>query len=59
MGGLEWTVYLEDVRGQDNGASNLTATLTDFSLSGAVIPEPSSTLLIGLGGMFLLLRKRK
>ena len=52
-------MYLEDVRGQDNGASNLTATLTDFSLSGAVIPEPSSTLLIGLGGMFLLLRKRK
>ena len=59
VGGLEWTVYLEDVRGQDNGASNLTATLTDFSLSGVVIPEPSSTLLIGLGGMFLLLRKRK
>lgn len=36
----------------DNGGSNYTATFT-------VVPEPSSAALLGLGGLALILRRRK
>lgn len=59
VGGFEWTVYLEDVRGQDNAASSLTVRQQYFEITGAVVPEPSSTLLIGIGGLTLILRRRR
>ncbi len=35
------------------------ATITDAQLSAAVVPEPSSTALLGLGGLALILRRRR
>ncbi len=58
IGGFEWTVYLYDNRGQLNNQTNWTVSQEFFEISGAV-PEPSSTLLLGLGGVTLLLRRRK
>ena len=36
IGGIQWTTYLEDVRGISNTNSNFTASLFDFTLSGTV-----------------------
>ncbi len=36
IGGIRWSTFLEDVRGVNNGSTNLTASLTDFSLSGRI-----------------------
>ncbi len=58
ISGIEWTTYLEDVRGTLNlSISSLTSSLQDFTISGT-IPEPSSALLGMLGAGFLLRRKR-
>lgn len=59
IGGFEWTVYVEDTRGVDNRQSVWSATQLGFEISGqaGVVPEPSSTLLIGLGGLAVLLRR--
>jgi hypothetical protein len=35
VGGLVWTTYLEDVRGVSNNTSSLTASWTDFTISGS------------------------
>jgi hypothetical protein len=35
IGGLVWMSYLEDVRGKQNGASNFTASWTEFMISGS------------------------
>ncbi len=61
VGGFEWTVYLEDVRGQNNGASNLTARQQYFEITGGVvpIPESSSSMLIGLAGLTLMFRRKR
>jgi hypothetical protein len=46
--------------GAQHSGSNQTGTLTSFSLSdNTVIPEPSTTALLGLGGLALILRRRK
>jgi len=46
-----------------NATDNLDAVITidnfDFSTDFVVVPEPSSTALLGLGGLALLLRRRK
>lgn len=40
IGGIRWTTYLEDVRGTGNNDSNLTSSLLDFSITGAVSNDP-------------------
>jgi hypothetical protein len=42
----------------DVGTKTLNATFDDFSLTGSV-SEPSTTALLGLGGLALILRRRK
>ncbi|MGJ8655613.1 MAG: PEP-CTERM sorting domain-containing protein [Akkermansiaceae bacterium] len=59
VGGFEWTVYLYDNRGQDNNQTNWTVTQNFFEITGEVVPEPSSAMLLGLGSMTLLLRRKK
>ncbi len=58
VGGFEWTVYLYDNRGQSNNQTNWTATQSFFEITGTV-PEPCSTLLLGLGGVVMLCRKSR
>jgi len=41
--------------GRDNGTS---ATFTDFTLTAAAVPEPTSLALLGLGGLCMLRRRR-
>ena len=59
--GIRMTTILEDVRGVNNGNTNFSSSLIDFTFSGEInsIPEPSSTALLGLGGLALILRRRK
>ncbi len=61
IGGFEWSVYVEDTRGIDNNHSSWSSTQTFFEITGEVgsVPEPSSTLLLGLGGIAILLRRQK
>jgi len=61
IGGFEWTVYVEDTRGQNNNHSSWTTTQRYIEISGEVetVPEPSSTLLIGLGSILLTLRRSR
>ena len=42
--------------GREDG---VTSTISSFSLTTAAVPEPSSAALIGLGGLVLILRRRK
>ena len=59
VGGIEWTVYLYDTRGQNNNQSNWTVTQDNFIISGTTTPEPSSAILLGLGGLTLLSRRSR
>lgn len=46
----------------DGNSNGVFAPIDDFSINGAVtaaVPEPSSTALLGLGGLALILRRRK
>jgi hypothetical protein len=62
IGGLVWTTYLEDTRGNQNGATNFTASWTGFTVSGATHADatavPTPALLPGLIGLGLLARRR-
>ena len=58
IGGITWTTYLEDVRGIGNSSSNFTSSLLDFTISGTIIPEPSSLILLGFSAVGLFLRRR-
>jgi hypothetical protein len=61
IGGLVWTTYLEDTRGINNGSTNLTASWTEFTVSGvthAATPIPTPALLPSLMGLGLLVRRR-
>jgi hypothetical protein len=60
--------YYFDITGLSNGATvdfystqgiNGGATLGAISLDSSVVPEPSTTALLGLGGLALILRRRK
>lgn len=42
-----------------SGNNGTGATINALSIEGAVVPEPSSTALLGLGGLALILRRRK
>ncbi|MDB6080601.1 MAG: hypothetical protein JWO82_4348 [Akkermansiaceae bacterium] len=60
IGGVRITTFLEDVRGTANGATNFTSSFTDFTFSGAVVPEPAPALICAVaGGLFLLGRSRR
>ncbi len=59
IGGFEWISVLEDVRGISNSNPNFTSTMTEFSVSGTIIPEPSAALMLAIAfGLPLILRKR-
>lgn len=42
-----------------DGANTMTDFFDNFEVTGTAIPEPSSTALLGLGGLALILRRRK
>lgn len=57
--GVPWSASLDITW---NGASNgdtLTVTVPNNSIDFSVIPEPTSFCLIGIGGLALLLRRRR
>jgi hypothetical protein len=61
VGGLVWTTWLEDVRGTKNGGSDITASLTGLTFSGATpsadaVPTPA--LLPGLVALVAGARRR-
>ncbi len=57
--GTEGAIYLVMARtGGNTGRSVATVSYTDLSFTAA-IPEPSSAALLGLGGLALILRRRK
>lgn len=58
IGGLEWITVLEDTRGTGNSTSSLTSTLTNLSVSGTIVPEPSLILLSGLFPFLSIIRRR-
>jgi hypothetical protein len=45
--------------GGSEGALQLTGQVSDISFEPTAVPEPSSTALLGLGGLALILRRRK
>lgn len=55
IGGIRITTFLEDVRGTGNGVTNFTSSLTDITISGSIVPEPSAAMLtlagVGLAGL--------
>jgi hypothetical protein len=55
------TVEFRFLLGDDSGATSRIHVLDNIVLNGDVtaVPEPSSTALIGLGGLALILRRRK
>ena len=55
--GLEANVYLLFTKANATGRS--IATVDRTTLSFVAVPEPSSTALLGLGGLALILRRRK
>ncbi|MBT8037279.1 MAG: PEP-CTERM sorting domain-containing protein [Verrucomicrobiae bacterium] len=48
-----------EFRKASTGDTDGSATINGLSIEGAVVPEPSSTALIGLGGLALILRRRR
>lgn len=56
--GSELVIGRDDLYTFDHSGDGGSATEAAFSTS-ALIPEPSSTAMLGLGGMMLLLRRRK
>ena len=57
-----WTVYYGTVDGDPpTGGNNVNrhAFLDDIVITGNVVPEPSTAALLGLGGLALILRRRK
>jgi hypothetical protein len=59
IGGMRWTTYLEDVRGVNNGNSNFTSSLLDFTISGTVVPEPGTAAVLLFGSVGLVLRRAR
>lgn len=66
VGGIQLSVCLEDVRGQNNNATGFTTTIQDFTIDYTLnevtvpaVPEPSSAMLSLLGAAFLFLRRRR
>lgn len=63
MGNLDTEPVYQTLTGlSTDGSGNLAVTVADGAISDAVltaIPEPSSTALLGLGGLALILRRRK
>jgi hypothetical protein len=58
LGGMEFTSYLEDVRGTGQPASGLTASWTQFTFTATTfVPEPSSITLVLLVLPFLRRRR--
>lgn len=57
--GIRMTSILEDTRGINNGNTNFSSSLIDFTFAGEIIPEPSSTSLLILGGITGLLHRRR
>ena len=49
IGGIYFASFLEDVRGISNGTTSLTASFSQFSISGEIqqVPEPGTLLLTG------------
>jgi len=58
IGGVRITTFLEDTRGIDNGSTELISSLTGIEFSGEIVPEPSSSILLLLGGISLFRRRR-
>lgn len=59
ISGIRMTSILEDTRGINNGNTNFSSSLVDFTFEGEIIPEPSSTSLLMLGSIATLLRRRR
>ena len=47
------------VGGTNGGANNTFHVFDNISITSAAVPEPSSTALLGLGGLALMMRRRK
>jgi len=62
IGGIRMTTFLEDVRGEDNNATNFTSSLIDFTFEGMImapVPEPSRGVLLAAGLMGVLVRRQR
>lgn len=59
IGGVELTFISENVRGISNNASEVTASLIGFSMSGMMVPEPESAALMAGALAFVLWAARK
>ncbi|WP_435892613.1 PEP-CTERM sorting domain-containing protein [Oceaniferula spumae] len=54
---IEFRIYVDD---RANNSTSSSATFVDnVVLTGVAVPEPSSAALLGLGGLALILRRRK
>lgn len=56
IGGIRVTTFLEDVRGTGNGSTNFSSSLTEITISGSIVPEPSTAVLalagLGVAGLY-------
>lgn len=59
IGGFEWLTRLMDTRGTSNNGSNLTSTMTSFTVTGIIVPEPAAAGLLATGLLHGLLRRRR
>ena len=53
------TFTLGDAAGGNNSGASMYTYIDNVVLTGEVVPEPSTTALLGLGGLALILRRRK
>lgn len=59
IGGLLITTIYEDTRGINNNATSISSSFTDFTFAGEIVPEPTSSALLLLGGAIATLRRSR
>ena len=56
---VRWVRFNMDLTYENKGGQDWQGGLSEVRFEGTAVPEPSTTALLGLGGLALILRRRK